>query len=118
MNMNPRKTFLVASLAATFSFAPPSYADWKELGVREMYRVVYVGPEDIHDTRVYWNAIREVCSSGHCNILFVRDKVMVNEIGRRVSAAELKDALLIYNTDKGFTWNCALRPNADNCFAR
>lgn len=117
MRDNSWKGFFAVFLAVTTASVSPTYADWNELGFREMYRIVYVSPEDIHDTRVYWGAIRELCSAGHCNILFVRDKAMGNAIGRRISDTEFKEALLIYNTDKGFSWNCTLRPTTDNCFA-
>lgn len=109
-------TALAALVTSLFLLASPSYAGWTEIGTSEMYRVVLVDSVDIHDARIYWGAIRNICRARHCNVIFVSDKALAPATGERFTNAQLKEALLIYNTDKGFRWNCALRLDADNCF--
>lgn len=96
----------------------PCQADWTELGSSDMYRIVLVDPTDIQNTKIYWDAIRRICGARHCNLVFVRDKNFAPRGGERFTSTQFKEALLIYNTDKGFSWNCDLRPEADNCFEK
>lgn len=112
------KRLLLALLITTLgSFSPASYAEWKLLGHRDMYRVVLMDETDANSTIAYWNALQQVCKSNYCNVIFIRDaeSIEVNSTNR-LEDSDFDNALLIYSTNRGFQWNCHFRPSADNCF--
>lgn len=102
-------TFLLASTI--------SQAEWSVLGHRDVYRVVLISPADISNNSVYWDAMRTLCNKTFCNVVFVANESDVAvATSRQLSKQERENALMIYTTNSGFSWNCTLRPNADNCF--
>ena len=94
-----------------------SHAGWSVLGHRDVYRVVLISPADTSNNSVYWDAIRTLCNKTFCNVVFVANESdLAVSTSKQLSQKEREKALMIYTTNSGFSWNCTLRPNADNCF--
>lgn len=112
-----KRSLLIFLMVALCSFSTSSYADWKLLGHRDMYRVVLMDETDTNSPIAYWNALQQVCKGNYCNVIFVRDaeSIEVNSTNR-LEDSDFDKALLIYSTNRGFQWNCHSRPSADNCF--
>ena len=112
-----RALLLFLMLLHMILFSSSASAGWKFIGQRDMYRVVLIEPEDIRNTSVYWDALRQICRRGFCNVIFVSDEnAWSGPQAGRMTCKELDNASLIYTTTGGFAWNCQLRPDADNCF--
>lgn len=95
-----------------------AYGGWQEVERRDIYRVVIIDRADIKKVPVYWEALRKVCGEGYCNVAFFDRRTALPQPGQRLTDDHLNQALMIYTSNKGFTWNCELRPDADNCFRR
>jgi len=64
-----------------------------------------------------WAALRSICTSSHCNVVFFWENEYASHKG--LPERELsKYAVLVYSTNYGFEWNCTFRPFADNCFKK
>ena len=112
-----RALSLTFVMAIASIYCAPVNADWKVIGHRDMYRVVLIDPADVNRTSVYWDALRKTCRGGFCNVIFIGDENALRvSPNLRLSAEEIKKTYLIYTTNSGFSWNCQLRPDADNCF--
>lgn len=112
-----KRSLLVLLMIVMSSFSSSSYADWKLLGQRDLYRVVLMDESDINSTISYWSAIQQICKGQHCNLLFVKDVDAIEvDLRARLEDSDFDKALLIYSTNRGFQWNCHFRPSADNCF--
>lgn len=115
-----RGTILLLSLLPIASLSNWASAGWKQAAQIDMYRVVIVDASDVRTTKVYWDALNAVCGSdSYCNVIFFSaDDARIKTVTSKLSDEDRARALLIYNRSKGFTWNCKLRPDADNCFRR
>ncbi len=110
------KNFLCLMMLSIISLT--THAGWKQIGQRDLYRVVVVDVPDTDKTSVYWEALRTICSErNYCNVVFFSsDATGITTGSKRFSDDDLKKSLLIYNKGSGFIWNCQIRPEADNCF--
>lgn len=90
---------------------------WVAAGQMGAFRVVTLPKPWEKRTSIYWDALRAACQERtHCNVMFVRaDEVA--EIRDLPERTQRDRALLVYTTNKGFEWNCEVRPDADNCFS-
>lgn len=112
-----KQSLIVILFATLCSFSTSSYAEWKLLGQRDLYRVVLIDESHLNSTNTYWNAIHQICKGTYCNVFFVRTEDAIEiESTKRLSEDDFDKALLIYSTNRGFQWNCNFRPSADNCF--
>ena len=104
------------ALAGLAMFAGSAAAAWEEVERRDGYRVVVIDKADVKKVPVYWEALRGVCKKEFCNIAFFSRGTSIAAPSERLSREDLHRALLIYTTNKGFSWNCQVHPYADNCF--
>ena len=115
------KHLLLAPLMVIASLGSSNAANsgWQQIGQRDMYRTVVIDTAAIHNAAVYWGALRAVCvRRNYCNVIFfsAADRQRAATESGRLTDDDKANALLIYTTNKGFVWNCGLRPDADNCF--
>lgn len=90
---------------------------WVAAGHLGSFKLVALEKRYHKNTQVFWEALRANCEpKSHCNVLFV-DAKAVAEIRVLPEREQLERALLVYTTNRGFEWNCRLRPEADNCFS-
>lgn len=90
---------------------------WEAAGHLGAFRVITVPRAQQRKVAVYWNALRATCKQkAHCNLMYV-DPAALDEIRALPERAQQERALLIYTSNKGFEWNCTIRPDADNCFS-
>lgn len=113
--MNPRRLLLPILIAASLGVGTAE-AGWREAGLRNSHRIVIVDRKDVKKVKVYWEALRKVCPTQHCIVAFFDERTPLPAQDQRFTEEHLKQANLIYTTNKGFEWNCTLRPEADNCF--
>lgn len=69
----------------------------------------------LRNVPVYWEALRKLYGQGHCNVAFPKDAPIPLPKEQLLPEA-LSRATMIYTANKGFAWNCQVRPDADNCF--
>lgn len=90
---------------------------WIAAGHLGSFKLVALEKRYHKKTQVFWEALRATCGpKSHCNVLFV-DAKEVEAIRALPEREQIERALLVYTTNRGFEWNCRLRPEADNCFS-
>lgn len=112
------KALILGAFGMLSLLAGPAHGGWKEIERRDAYQIVVINKKDTTKVRVFWEALRKVCSQSFCNVVFFSEGTPIPEPGKRLAHEDLNRALLIYTTNKGFAWNCRVYPNADNCFRK
>ena len=106
---------IAASVSQGVQAAAPA-PKWSSAPQMGSFKVVAIDKKHQRKTAVYWEALRATCAPGsHCNVLFADAKELPG-IRALPEREQREQALLIYTTNRGFEWNCRLRPEADNCF--
>lgn len=112
-----RQLIFLLFLSSSTGLCHAAEPEWQLTGQRDLYRIVLIKPNAKSTTSVFWDAIKKVCGKGYCNIAFFDEDHPVASVGQgRLTQEDLDRTLLIYTSQKGFTWNCQFRPEADNCF--
>lgn len=113
---SPQIVLALVTLSSLFGPAGATEAGWAVADRIGTFHVVTMTKRAQGAPEKFWEALRAVCKTSHCNVLFL-DQSQHDEISMLTELDATRRALLVYTTNSGFAWNCQFRPYADNCFA-